>query len=563
MGQDSRPATPAGGGGALKRRGSTILPLTAVFGAALAVRVVYLVQAPAHPLHGFVFALSDSLHYHRSAVAIAGGEFAGEVPFFLGPLYAYALGLLYACFGPSIGAVYAFQAVLGAATCALLAAAGRRLFDARVGWISGLALAVYAPHVYYTGHLLPTVLVVFLNVLLLWILVRDASRPRAMRAAAAGIVLGLAVLAKSNALLLLLAVPVVFAWTGRGLSARRRAAWCASFVLAALITIAPATLHNFAASERFVPVTTSTGRNLWKGNGPFANGTHPLGDWEGGGAGLGPRLQGGVDAGEAVEESSRYAARTWDHVRSEPGATLQLAALKLALFLNAVELGVRDQYYFSKEQIPLLRGPLLGFGVIAPLGIVGMLACWRRRRDLWPAYALLVCQVVSFVGVFVLARYRLVAVACLVPFAAERGVAWWDAARAGRLARAVPSLAAAALIALAVNVPLASYPKERGFALQWEKIGDRHRLEGRPAAALAAFDKALASDADGWQGLDPETKRGETLLRMARARWDLGDRAGALRVLDELLAELHVSDARSRRLDRDARTFRAELSPGS
>jgi hypothetical protein len=50
---------------------------------------------------------------------------------------------------------------------------------------------------------------------------------------------------------------------------------------------------------------------------------------------------------------------------------------------------------------------------------------------------------------------------------------------------------------------------------------------------------------------------------MARARWDLGDRAGALRVLDELLAELHVSDARSRRLDRDARTFRAELSPGS
>ena len=116
---------------------------------------------------------------------------------------------------------------------------------------------------------------------------------------------------------------------------------------------------------------------------------------------------------------------------------------------------------------------------------------------------------------------------------------------------------------MAVNAPLASYPEERGFALQWEKSGDRYRLEGRPAEALAAFEKALASDAHGWQGLDPELKRGETLLRMARARWDLGDRAGALRTLDELLAGLDVVDARSERLDRDARDFRAQLASGS
>lgn len=540
-----------------------MLPLAGSFAVALAVRLVYLVQAPAHPLHGFAFALSDSLHYHRSAVAIAGGELVGDVPFFLGPLYAYLLGLLYACFGPSLGVVHGAQALLGAATCALLADVGRRLFDARVAWISGLALAVYAPHVYYTGHLLPTVLVVFLNVLLLWLLVCDSARPRASRAAAAGAVLGLAVLAKSNALLLLGVVPLLFAWLGRGLPAPRRIAWCASFVLAALVAIAPATLHNLVASDRFVPVTTSTGRNLWKGNGPLANGTHPLGDWDGGGAGLGPRLRGGVDPVEAVEESGGYTARTWEHVRSHPGATLRLAALKLVLFVNAVELGVRDQYYFAKQRVALLRAPLLGFGLVAPLGLAGMLACWRRRRELWPVYALAACQLVSFVGVFVLARYRLVAAACLVLFAAERAVAWWDAARAGRLVRAAPSLVVAALVAVCVNFPLASYPEERGFALQWEKIGDRHRLEGRAGAALVAFENALASDAHGWQGLDPVLKRGETQLRMARARWDLGDFGGALRTLDELLAELVVSDPRSERLHRDARDFRAELVSGS
>jgi hypothetical protein len=336
---------------------------------------------------------------------------------------------------------------------------------------------------------------------------------------------------------------------------RPKLVWAAAFVLATALTVAPAALHNFVASGELVPVTTSTGRNLWKGNGPIANGTHPLGHWQDDRGGLGRRLQGLVDAEEAVAGSSEYVARTVAYVRENPARTARLLTLKFVLFFNAVELGVRDQYYFAKERVPLLRGPLLGFGLIAPLGIAGLLFSVRRLSNCWPLGLLFVCQVASFLAVFVLARYRLVAVACLVVFACERLVAWWDAARAANWRAAAPSLAVAVLAGLGVNQALAGFPPERGYALQWERIGDQQRLVRDHEAALAAYEKALAGD---WQDLDPKIKRAETRLRMARTRADFGDFSGADALVREILAGASEQDARTRRLVRDAEAF-AEL----
>jgi 4-amino-4-deoxy-L-arabinose transferase-like glycosyltransferase len=533
--------------------------LAAIFAVAVGLRAAYLVQAPAHPLHGSPFALADSLLYHAQARALLSGQWIGETAYFLAPLYGHLLAALHALFGPAIGVVYATQALLGAASCALLADIGRRSFGPRVGFVAGLAFALYAPHVYYTGHLLPSVSVVFLNLLFVWILLCDAGAPSVRRAGAAGFVLGLAVLAKSNAAILLPAVLGAFAWFHRALGWPRRLRWGAAFALAVLLALAPAVVHNFVASGQFVPVTTSTGRNLWKGNGPIANGTHPLGHWQGDRSGVGRQLRGEVDASEAVDESASYTARTLEHVRAHPGATIRLLGRKLVLFFNAVELGVRDQYYFAKERVAVLRAPLLGFGLVAPLGIAGLVFTRRRLAECWPVSLLFFCQLVSFVGVFVLARYRLVAAACLVVFASERVVAWWDAARGGRWRAAVPSLALAVAAAIGVNLPLAEFPRERGYALQWERIGDQQRLAGEPGEALAAYERALVGD---WQDLDPRIKRGETRLRMARTRVELGDIAGARALLRELLFEATADDVRTQRLVRDARALAEELPGG-
>jgi 4-amino-4-deoxy-L-arabinose transferase-like glycosyltransferase len=527
----------------------------AIFGLAFAVRAIYLLQARADPLHDFVYALADSLHYHRQALALLDGALVGDAPYFLGPLYGWLLAGVYALAGPSLEAVRWLQALLGAASCVLLLRIGARLFGDRVGVLAGTLLGLYGLHVYYTGVLLPTVLVVFLNLAFLLLLLRALEAPSPGRAAAAGAVLGLAVLAKSNALLLLPAA-LLLARFGAGSFERGRGAWCAALAGAALLAIAPATLHNALASERFVLVTTSTGRNLWKGNGPHANGSHPLGHREGDRAGLGRRLWGEVEAAEAVDESGSYMARTVSHVLSEPGRTAGLLVRKTALFWNAAELAVRDNFHFARRYSSLLGLPLPAFAWIAPLGIAGMVSAWRRRPRPDALYALLAVQLVSFVAVFVLARYRLVAVACLVLFASHELVRWWDAARSRTPGAALPGLAVAAVAAVLVNLPFAGLTRERGFALQYEKLGDRHALASQAGPALEAY--RLALDAD-WQDLDPALKRGTTRLRMARVQAADGDTAAARASLDALLADLPTGGEPARRLAEDARALRVEL----
>jgi 4-amino-4-deoxy-L-arabinose transferase-like glycosyltransferase len=528
-----------------------------VFGFALLVRVLYLLEARDDPLHGFVFALIDSLYYHRQALDVARGDFLHGSPFFLGPLYPYFMGWLYALLEPSPEVVRSAQALLGAASCVLLFSVAERLLDRRAALLSGLLLAVYPLHVYYTELLLPTVLVVFLNLLLLWSLLRAAEAPSAAGAAGCGVVLGLATLAKSNALLLLPAYGLAWLWLERERPRRVRLVWCGVFAAAALAAISPATLHNWLVSDHFVLVTTSTGRNLWKGNGPIANGTHPLGSRDHGRAGLGRRMAGVVDPEVAVEESGDYVEQTLEYVREHPADTARLLVKKVVLFFNAVELGVRDQFYFARDHSRLLRLPV-SFAWVAPLGLVGALWAWRPRSPMLFLHVLFAVQVLSFVGVFVLARYRLVAVTCLIVFASGRLCAWLDAARAGRWRQLAPQAGLVLALGVLVNWPLAEFPKQRGYALVYEKIGNMHIKEGNPRAAIAAWEQALDLD---WQGQDPNDKRSETLYEIARAQRGMGDREGAVRTLHRLLEEITLDDFRAVRVQQNAEKMLEELEP--
>jgi tetratricopeptide (TPR) repeat protein len=305
-------------------------------------------------------------------------------------------------------------------------------------------------------------------------------------------------------------------------------------------------------------VTTSGGRNLWKGNGAIANGTHPLGHSDRSEAGLGRRLAGSVDPVRAAEESGEYVTRTLEHVREHPGDTSRLLLKKLVLFWNAVELGVRDQFYFARDYAWLLLLPL-GFGWIAPLGLAGALWAFRPRGRVLFVHAMLAAQVFSFVLIFVLARYRLVAVACLILFGSWLLLTWLDALRERRWRSIAPSLSVAVLLAVLVNWPLEDFPEQRGYALVYEKIGDMHARTGAPEAAIEAYRQALDLD---WQGQDPNSKRGETLLEIARSQRKLGDRAAAADTLQRVLEETSLDDLRAVRVHQQAEKMLRELKRG-
>jgi tetratricopeptide (TPR) repeat protein len=156
----------------LSRR--TVPPALWIFLTALGVRLVHVWQMRTSPFASVL--LGDSRGYDEWARRIAGGEWIGTDVFYQAPLYPYMLGVIYAVAGHHLLLVRVIQAVIGSASCALLALAAERLLsrpgdDAqgrlealdgrRIGIAAGLMLALYAPAIFFDGLIQKSVLDVF------------------------------------------------------------------------------------------------------------------------------------------------------------------------------------------------------------------------------------------------------------------------------------------------------------------------------------------------------------------------------------------------------------------
>jgi hypothetical protein len=177
------------------------------------------------------------------------------------PLYPYFLAPSFALTGS-----FALAKVLQAALASLLVPAvgrvGRHLLGAQAGLAAAALAAFYPELVWFSFHFWVENL--FL-VLLWWGFERAlaADRDRRLRdAVLAGVLFGLAVLARETALYF---VPVVAMWLAyrRG---RDGAARGAVLVAAAVLVVAPWTVRNWLAFGAFVPVSTASGQNLFQGN---------------------------------------------------------------------------------------------------------------------------------------------------------------------------------------------------------------------------------------------------------------------------------------------------------
>ena len=102
-----------------------------VFLVALAIRLILIWQLKGAPV--FVHLMGDSRAYDEWAQKIAAGDWLGTGVFYQAPLYPYVIGTLYALFGRDLLFVRLVQAVLGAGSCALVAAAGVKWFGRQIG----------------------------------------------------------------------------------------------------------------------------------------------------------------------------------------------------------------------------------------------------------------------------------------------------------------------------------------------------------------------------------------------------------------------------------------------
>ncbi|MCH8083441.1 MAG: glycosyltransferase family 39 protein [Myxococcales bacterium] len=453
--------------------GSSTLPgglvPAAIFCLAFGLRFAFLLQMRDTPMRDYAelpwqqWFIVDSAYYHQLGLSIAQGQFSAPTAHFLSPLYCYFVGLVYATLGVDLNGVRLAQCVIGSFSCVLLYWIGRQMFSEIVGILSGLCLAMYGLHIYYTEIILPTVLVVFLNLTFLLLLSTASSKLTPARAAGAGMILGLAALAKANSLLLVGVTIAVLWWQHREAGDRWFVRLAIPLAVGVFLTIAPVTVHNSAVSGEFVLITTTAGRNLMKGNGPTANGSHVQLPPTLSGSRVHLYLDGDVKAGHGAQQSREMVTLTLKHMASQPIASAKLFVKKAFLFVNKRELFIRDNFYFAKRYSSVLSLPLPGFALIGVLGLAGVLWSLRRWESTAHVYSMLLVQIVSYTLVFVLARYRLVAVACLILFASSfvsDVLQFVVERRRGALALAA---AVALCCTLVVNIPFAEFPYERGF----------------------------------------------------------------------------------------------------
>lgn len=440
---------------------------------AAALRLAHLLTVRDAPFFSILYI--DPLMYDEWGLRIASGRLFSEQPFFLDPLYPYFLGLVYATLGHSYVAVAAVQSLLGALVPPLVFFSTRRWFDLPTATAAGAIAAIYVPAVYFGGLLMKPALAMFLVAVWLWLFSRCFRETRHWAEwLAAGVVFGLACLTRGNLMLVtpLLALGLLLRdargpETPRRLPERRRfvetGAWIAGI---ALILALPAA-HNVAVGRELILTTANAGANFYIGNNasnatgeyqqlPFirANPKYEQQDFA-----REAQRRGGQVLSDR-ELSAFWFGESWRWVREEPRAWLRLLWSKLRAFWGAYEIPDSLDYHLYREFAPVLRLPVPGFGLLAPLALLG--AALALRRPGWPRLLLLLvgAYCLSIVAFFVFSRFRMVVVPALYVLAAHAGVELvrrWRAAVRGGDGTWRPALLATGLLLLCwvfVNVPV-------------------------------------------------------------------------------------------------------------
>ncbi len=447
---------------------SNLLWFCLIAGLALVIRLVYLVELEDSPF--FAHPTMDEQVHHEWAALFAEGkewsvdrETGEELPYFRAPLYIWFLGTVYKIFGQDFFIPRLIQSILGALGCGLVFLLGSRLFGRGVGIASGVVAALYWIMVYFDCELLIVPLIVFLDILFILLLVLAGEKKSTGLIALSGFVLGLSALARPNVLLF---APAALFWLVWAL--RRDGRDIGTIVLRGLVfflftclPILPVTVRNYAVGNDTVLVASQGGVNFYIGNNPWTDGVTAVVP------GTRPDWWGGYDDTRAMAEralghkpkpsevSDYFFDLSFEFFREEPAKALCIMGYKLRYFFCRQEFANNKCIYtFTEEFTPIMKWLVIGFWIVAPLGLLGILLAMRRAFDLFPLWGFVAVYTLSIVLFFITARYRVPIVPFLIIYACF-AIRWFgEKIRSRAFLPLVPAtVALAGLFVLVIHVP--------------------------------------------------------------------------------------------------------------
>ncbi len=471
------------------------LPYCGVFALGLAVRVLYLFNLRHSPMMDVV--VGDAVEFDKWAQAIAKGDWIGDRPFQVAPLYQYFLAAIYAVWGRDLFAVRCVQIVLGAASCAFLAGAGCFFFSRKVGIGSGFLLALYPPAVFFDGLIQKASLDLFFMTLFLLFIGAFQERQRWPRLFAAGLALGWLTLTRENALVL---APLILIWIftrWKNEAVRLKMIWSALFLGGFALVLLPVGIRNKVVGGEFILTSSNFGLNLYLGNNLKSDGYYAALREER--ASMNYELEDSralaeMDLGHSLtprEISHYWAKKSLDYIRSNPGRFLKILGLKWTMVWNAGEIADTedDATYYGYSSLLRILDWFFHFGTLAAFALLGLLMSWDRRDTRWLLWTMILIFALSVTAFIVFARYRYPMVPLLILYAAEAPFAIADSWRALNWKKLAWCGAVAAPAALFFNWPLKLDFDQRANTLT--NIAGGYAQQGKTEEAIRYFVEAV------------------------------------------------------------------------
>jgi 4-amino-4-deoxy-L-arabinose transferase-like glycosyltransferase len=398
----------------------------------------------------FDFLLWDERIYHEWAKKIADGSFTSRAVYEFSPLFAYLTAGIYRLFSPDVFYIRILNIVFGVFTCWIAYLLGSAIADRRTGLLACLVAALYKPFIFYSIVPLKDTLAVALFALSCYLSVMALKQddPHGMLplpaepvgripllfrkhrlaciTASLGVVAGLLLNVRPNAVILTPLFPLLILWYARksGTPLKKILTGFLLYVLGLSLAVSPFVIRNIRVAGEFALTTSQAGFNLYLGNNlknpdpyyrpvafasssPFEQGIHFT-------------IEASRRAGKKLspgEASSYWSRAVLQSALAQPyDITWKLAQKTLVLF-NRFEACDHYDIDFISPFVPFFKFPLVSFWLILPLGMAGLILRGFRNDRGRMLLILLFFYALTLIVFFTTARYRLLIPVILIPFA--------------------------------------------------------------------------------------------------------------------------------------------------
>ena len=392
-----------------------------LFLVAFCIRLIYIIQSADNPLFGVP--VIDAKVYDEWAGRIAEGVWLWDSVGNYLPIYPAFLALQKMLFGPGPLVNKLVQSFMGSLSVVFIAQSAAQAWNRKIGLIAGYLVAANWLLVVFEAEKFAEGFSIFFMSLTIWLLLNPSIRIWGVTAA--GFAFALSAGARANLFLLLPFLAWWLIWFNRP-RIKRGVFRAVLFCIGTTIVISPIVYRNYQISGEPMLRAQATW-SLYAGLNPEFKGLHPpvgiLFDKY-----MHLPLQAGLRTEKDIERF--WGRKLIDVIQNDPAGIAVNLLRRLTIFINAREWSQEFDVYAYRAYSNFLSLPWVGFWLVGPLGISGLLLLRRPSKD-----QLLIagCTIISFLSIILFKasdRYRLPTTVLLSIFAAAAG---WQICRHWRL----------------------------------------------------------------------------------------------------------------------------------